>query len=89
MNFKKNFSTFESISSCSLKMAILLYSNFNFAVNLVTPFSRQKPLKSKNKNHMIVSNIKFYHTANFELKRIKTATVIPRVPFHAFRWPGV
>ena len=58
--------------------------NFKFAVNLATPFSRQNQLKSKNKNHTIVWNTKFYHPANFELKRIKTANVIPRVPFQAF-----
>ena len=62
---------------------------FKFCCQSCDPISRQKPLKSRNKSHTIVSNIKFYHPANFELKRIKTATVIPRVPFHAFRWPGV
>ena len=46
--------------------------NLNFSVNLVTTFSLQKPLKFKNKNHTIVSNTKFYHSANFELKRIKS-----------------
>ena len=45
--------------------------NFNFAVNIVTSFSRQKPLKSKNKKHRIFWNTEFYHPAKFELKRIK------------------
>ena len=65
-----------------------LYSRWVPLVNLVTPFiSRQKPLKSKNKNHTTFLNTKFYHPANFELKQIKTANVIPRVPFQAFAGP--
>ena len=63
--------------------------NLTFSVNLVTSFSRQKPLKLKNKNHTIVWNTKFYHPANIELKRSKTAKVLPRVPLQAFFWPGV
>ena len=50
-------------------------SNFNSAVNLVAPFSRQKALKSKNKKHSIFWNTKFYHPAKFELKRIKNANL--------------
>ena len=50
-------------------------SNVIFAVNPVTSFSRQKPLKSKNQNHTNFRNSKFYHPANFEIKRIKTHKV--------------
>ena len=56
----------------------------NLRVNLVTSFSRQKPLKLKNKNHTVVSYTKIYHSTNFELKWMKTANVTPRVPFQAF-----
>ena len=45
--------------------------NFNFPVNLVTLFSRQKPLKSRNKKYRIFWNTEFYHPAKFELKRFK------------------
>ena len=41
------------------------------------------------KEHKIVWNIKFYHPAKFELKRIKPATVVPRVQFQAFCWPSL
>ena len=58
--------------------------NLTFGVTLVTSFSRQNPLKLKNKNHTIISNTKFNHSANFELKRIKTAEVILIVPFQAY-----
>ena len=39
--------------------------NLNLAVNLVTSFSRQKLLKSKNKNYGIFWNTNFYHPAKF------------------------
>ena len=68
---------------------VIINWNLNFAVNLVTPFSRRNLLKPKNKNHTIVLNTKFYYPANFELKRMKTSNVIPRVSFQAFCWPGV
>ena len=51
--------------------------NLYFAVNLVTPISRQKTLKSKNKKHRIFWNRKFYHRAKFDLKWIKNAKVVP------------
>ena len=57
--------------------------NFNFAVNLVTSFSRQKPLKSKNKKHRIFWNTEFYHPAKFELKRIKNAKVVTTLQLFA------
>ena len=48
--------------------------NFNFAFNLVTSFSRQKPLRSKNKKHRIFWNTEFYHPAKFELCSCKENT---------------
>ena len=57
--------------------------NFNFAVNLVTSFSRQKPLKSKNKKHRIFWNTEFYHPAKFELKRIKNAKIVTTLQLFA------
>ena len=57
--------------------------NFNFAVNLVMSFSRQKPLKSKNKKHRIFWNTEFYHPARFELKRIKNAKVVTTLQLFA------
>ena len=50
---KKTFSrSMYSITLCFLKLFICyaICWNFNFAVNLVTSFSLQKPLKSKKKN---------------------------------------
>ena len=55
----------------------------------MTSFSRQKPLKWKNKNDTIVWNKKFYHCAKFELYRIKNAKVFPSVQLRALCWPGV
>ena len=71
--FQKNFSHSILSRRAFLKLFICFTVswNFNFAVNLVTSFSHQKTLKSKNKKHRIVWNTKFYHPAKFELKRIK------------------
>jgi len=55
----------------------------------VTPFSRQKTLKSKNKKHRIFWNTKFYHPAKFELKRIKNAKVVPTSQYFASHTPTV
>ena len=71
--------------------------NLNLAVNLVTQermscvksFCRQKPLKSKNKKHTIVWNTRFCHSANFELKQIKTAKVVSKWPLLASFLPTV
>ena len=61
--------------------------NFNFAVNLVTSFSRQKPLKSKNKKHRIFWNTEFYHPAKFELKRINKLAAFCMCPGPAWLSP--
>ena len=77
--FEKNFSHL-FLSRHVLSKLFICFAipwNFNFAVNLVTSFSRQKPLKSKNKKHRIFWNTDFYHPAKFELKRIKNAKVVP------------
>ena len=73
------FFTFYSIRSCFFKLfdCFALSWNLNSAVNLVTAFSRQKPLKWKNKKQRIFWNTKFYHPAKFELKRKKSAKVVP------------
>ena len=60
-----------------------------FAFSTVASFSRQKPLKSKNKNDTIIWNKKFYHCAKFELYRIKDAKVFPSMQLRALSWPGV
>ena len=60
-----------------------------FAFSTVASFSRQKPLKSKNKNDTIVWNKKFYYCAKFELYRIKDAKVFPSMQLRALSWPGV
>ena len=59
------------------------------AVNLVTSFSRQKALKSKNKKHRIFWNTKFYHLAKFELKRIKNAKVVATSQYFSSHTPTV
>ena len=59
--------------------------NLNFAVNLLTSFSRQKPLKSKSKKDTIFWNTKFYHPTKFEFKRIKYENVVPAVTQQQFR----
>ena len=49
-------------------------------------FSRQKPLKSKNKKHTIVWNTKSDHPANRKLwAQIKSAKVVPTVT-HIFSY---
>ena len=52
--------------------------NFNFAVNHVTSFSRQKPLKfeKQKQKHTIVWNTNFYNPTKFELKQIQTLKVV-------------
>ena len=81
-NFQKKNFTFYSIASCFLKIIYLFCHiswNFNCAVNLETSFSRQKTLKSKNKKHRSFWNTKFYHPAEFKLKKIKNVKVfLPR-----------
>ena len=52
--------------------------NFNFAVNLVTSLSCQKKVKIEKQK---LWNTKFYHPAKFELKRIKSVKVVPRMHF--------
>ena len=49
----------------------------------MTSFSRQKPLKSKNKKHRIFWNTDFYHPAKFELKRVKNAKVVTTLQLFA------
>ena len=49
----------------------------------MTSFSRQKPLKTKNKKHRIFWNTEFYHPAKVELKRIKNAKVVPSLQLFA------
>ena len=55
----------------------------------MTSFSRQKPLRSKNKQHTTVWNTTFYHPANFKLKRIKNGKVVPKWPLLASCLPTV
>ena len=59
--------------------------NLNFAVNLLTSVSRQKPLKSKSKKDTIFWNTKFYHPTKFEFKRIKYENLVPAVTQQQFR----
>ena len=75
--FKKVFSHMILLRHVLSKSLIFLgiSSNVIFAVNPVTSFSRQKPLKSRNQNHTNICISKFYHPANFEIKRIKTQKV--------------
>ena len=83
--FEKNFSHL-FLSRHVLSKLFICFAipwNFNFAVNLVTSFSRQKPLKSKNKKHGSFWNTEFYHPAKFELKRIKNAKVVPTLQLFA------
>ena len=55
------FFTFVSTPSSSLKIILFYITSLTlkFAVNHVKSFSRQKPLRSKNKKHTIVWNTKF------------------------------
>ena len=56
------FFTFVSSPSSSLKIILFYITSLTlkFAVNHVKSFSRQKPLRSKNKKHTIVWNTKFW-----------------------------
>ena len=49
----------------------------------MTSFSRQNPLKSKNKEKRIFWNTEFYHPAKSELKRIKNAKLVPSLQLFA------
>ena len=68
--------TFYSITYFTIFTCFAISWNFNFAVNLVTSFSCQEPSKLKKKIGFF-GNIKFYHPAKFELKRIKNAKSFP------------
>ena len=81
--FQKNFlKKIGFVASCSLKLLIfhIVSWNFNFAVNHVTSFSRQKPLKfekwKQKQKHTIFWNTKFYNPPKFELKQIQTLKVV-------------
>ena len=93
MSFAKTFFTlilFLSPQALSkLFISLVITWNLNFAVNLVTSFSHQKPLKSKNKKHRIFWNTEFYPPAKVELKGIKNAKVVPRLQVFASCGPSV
>ena len=67
----------------------ILFKNCLFVTSLVEiwillsilwcHFPRKTFKIEEQKEHKIVWNTKFYHPAKFELKRIKRATVVPRV----------
>ena len=78
------FYTFVSTPSSSLKIISLTSLTLEFAVNHVKSFSRQKPLKSKNKKHTIVWNTKFWlPSCKVWIQTDKNCKVIPRWPFQA------
>ena len=91
LSFSKNFFTLFLSRNVLSKLFIFVAIswNFNFAVNLVTSFSRRKPLKSKNKKHRIFWNTEFHHPAKFELKRIKNAKVVTTLQLLHVSWPGL
>ena len=79
LSLKKKKITFYFIKSCLFKIIYLfchILKFFYFAVNLVTSFFRQKPLKSKNKKRRMFWNTEFFHPAKFKLKRIINAKVV-------------
>ena len=63
--------------------------NLYFAVNLMTSFSHQKPLKSKIQNHTIVGKTKFYYRAKSQLKRLKIEKLVWKRSLFDDSWPGV
>ena len=89
--FAKNFFTFGPYHGTLFQNYLFLFAItwnlLNFAVNLVTSFSRQRQLKSKNKKHRIFWNSKFYDHVKLELKQIKNAKVVPRMHFFASYGP--
>ena len=89
--FQKLFSH-SSSSLSTLSKLLTCYGiswNLYFAVNLMTSFSRQKPLKSKIKNHTIVEKTKFYYRAKFQLKPLRNKKLVPKLPHFDACWPGV
>jgi len=83
--FSQLFPSRQALSKFFICFAITW--NLNFAVNLLTLFSRQKPLKSENKKHRIFWNTEFYHSAKIDLKRIKNAKVVSRLQLFASNGP--
>ena len=89
--FQKCFSH-SSSSLSTLSKLLTCYGiswNLYFAVNLMTSFLRQKPLKSKIQKHTIVGNAKFYYRAKSQLKRLKIKKLVWKRPLFDDSWPGV
>ena len=89
--FQKLFS--HSSSSLSTLSKLLTCNgiswNLYFAVNLMTSFSRQKPLKSKIQKHTIVGKTKLYYRAKSQLKRLKIEKLVWKRSLFDDSWPGV
>ena len=89
--FQKLFSH-SSSSLSTLSKLLTCYGiswNLYFAVNLMTSFSRQKPLKSKIQKHTIVGKTKFYYRAKSQLKRLKIEKLVWKRSLFDDSWPGV
>ena len=77
LSFSKKFFTFVSISSPSFKITYLLRLELKiFCSRSCDVIFPPKSVKIEKQKNAIVWNTKFYHPANFELKRIKTAKVV-------------
>ena len=59
-----------------LSIFVAITWNLNFAVNLATSFSRQKPLKSQNKKHRIFWNTEFYSFIFNRFIRYSVCTIL-------------
>ena len=89
--FQKLFSH-SSSSLSTLSNLLTCYGiswNLYFAVNLMTSFSRQKPLKSKIQKHTIVGKTKFYYRAKSQLKPLKIEKLVWKRSLFDDSWPGV
>ena len=85
---------FLSLHPLSIFFFFAITWNFNVAVNLLTTFPRQEPLKSKNKKHTIVWNTKFYHTTNVGFQTEKNCKLVPWLQYNQVTqsrnsWPSV
>ena len=89
--FPKLFSH-SSSSLSTLSKLLTCYGiswNLYFAVNLMTSFSHQKPLKSKIQKHTIFGKTKFYYRAKSQRKRLKIEKLVWKRSLFDDSWPGV
>ena len=88
LSFSKTFFLLVSIPLCCLKIIYLLrhYLNFQFCCQSCDVIFPPKTFKfEKQKTYDYCLSTKFYHPANFGLKRVRNVKVVSKVQFQTWR----